>query len=847
MNDCLDDLQCLLEHASDLAQVVSRDGILHYTNPTWLRTLAYSAAEVDNLSFWQVLHPDDRDRYRILCANLQPNQNSGPVQFTLLTRLGHAVLVEGTIGDRTLAGVRSHLWSLWRMVPDADLQPHVAPEAETVTLSQMQERYHLATRAAKVGVWEWNVATGEFYLDPNVKALLGYTDAEIPNDLNLWVNYVHPEDRQPVMAAAQAHLDGHTPEYVFEHRMLHKDGSIRWIMVRGMALRNDQGAVVCMVGTDTDITDRKRAEDEVKRLNADLEQQVHYRTAALQQANQNLAQAQQDLQAQKDFLQRVIDAISSSIFVKDREGRFLLANQAMADSHNASLESILGKRLGEFDDDWDKDQIQVFRQEDERIMRTGQPLVKEDCVVVSGQPPRWYQTTLKPFFDPQGQVQGLLGNAVDITAHKAAETALRDSENRFQRMAANVPGMLYQYVLHPDGSDAFTYVSPQCKAIYELSPQEMMQDTSAVWKMMHPDDVALIHQANARSIQTLEPFDAYFRLTPPSGRLKWIHTKSSPERQTNGDLVFDGLVMDVSDHKAVEAVLRENQELMGLFFHQSLHGFFFMMLDEPIRWDETTDKEAALDYVFMHQRIARINSAMLTQYGATEAQFMGLTPADFFAHDLEYGKNLWRQFFDAGRLHIETEERKFDGTPMFIEGDYTCLYDLEGRITGNFGVQRDVSDRKAAEVALKISEQRLQSVIRSAPVILFTLDQNERVTFCDGQGLEALGLQPGDLVGLTPLEIYPDKPDIAEAVSRALAGEVVIYEKNIHGIHYSSRYNPLLDNQGNVVGMIGVALDITDKAQLQAERLQAQAALYQTEQRLRQVIDSASVVIYALD
>jgi PAS domain S-box-containing protein len=75
-------------------------------------------------------------------------------------------------------------------------------------LRESKERYALATRAGKVGVWDWNMQTQKFYLDPNVKAILGYSDEEIPNDLDVWVTYVHPDDHQGVMEAFQAHIDG---------------------------------------------------------------------------------------------------------------------------------------------------------------------------------------------------------------------------------------------------------------------------------------------------------------------------------------------------------------------------------------------------------------------------------------------------------------------------------------------------------------------------------------------------------------------------------------------------------------------------------------------------------------
>jgi signal transduction histidine kinase len=160
--------------------------------------------------------------------------------------------------------------------------------------------------------------------------------------------------------------------------------------------------------------------------------------------------------------------------------------------------------------------------------------------------------------------------------------------------------------------------------------------------------------------------------------------------------------------------------LRELFFAQSIDGFFIMMLDEPIEWNDTADKDALLEHVFRHQRMTIANEAYARQYRVALPELIGKTPAEFFAHDIEAGKAGWRAMFDAGHLHTETDERRMDGTPVRIEGHYLCVYDEQARITGHIGIQRDITDRHlaAAEVAqsreeLRALAARLESVRES--------------------------------------------------------------------------------------------------------------------------------------
>jgi len=278
------------------------------------------------------------------------------------------------------------------------LESHLEQMEETLRVSV--ERNRLATSAAKVGVWDWDIKTGDFYLDPNIKAILGYTDDEIPNDVEIWVKYVHPEDSKAVMEAAQACLDGKTSEYIFEHRMLHKDGSNRWILVRGKAIRDESGNAVRLIGTDADITDRKRAAE------------------ALQDSEAALAKAQK------------IAHIGSWNWD-------IVANRI---SWSDELYRIIGLSPQEFDANYESylkcihpDNLEFFKNLTERVLKEKKPYSAEYRIVRSKNDIRIVHEIGEVTVDENGNPISLFGTVQDITDSKQTEEALRESEEKLAR------------------------------------------------------------------------------------------------------------------------------------------------------------------------------------------------------------------------------------------------------------------------------------------------------------------------------------------------------------------------------------------------------------------------------
>ncbi|MEG4944438.1 PAS domain S-box protein [Microcoleus sp. F4-D5] len=289
-----------------------------------------------------------------------------------------------------------------------------------------------------------------------------------------------------------------------------------------------------------------------------------------------------------------------------------------------------------------------------------------------------------------------------------------------------------------------------------------------------------------------------------------------------------------------EKALRESQEQLELFFSQSLDGFFFMMLDEPVYWDDTVDKEKVLDYVFANGRVTKANDALIAQYGGTREEFIGRTLYSFLSHNLTGGREIIREFFDAGRIHVENDNRKFDGTLIWVECDYICIYDFHSRIVGYFGVQRDISERKKTEAALKESEERFRQLAENIKSVFWMVDVQPQEIIYISPGYEKIwGRSSTDLYAYGRFfaeSIHPEDRDriIATFTKKIESEEEIEYrivrpDGEIRWIR--DRAFPIRNQAGQVYRIVGIAEDIS-------EGKQAEKTIRESEERFRQLAEN---------
>ncbi len=157
---------------------------------------------------------------------------------------------------------------------------------------------------------------------------------------------------------------------------------------------------------------------------------------------------------------------------------------------------------------------------------------------------------------------------------------LIESEARLQKLAANVPGLLYQFRQYPDGTIAFQYASSGSRDLLELEPEVLLQDAQSVWQRIHPDDIATVESSVLLSAQTLDFWQIEGRWIMPSGQVKWVQGASRPEQLEDGSVLWDGLLIDVTERKRTEAELcralereKELNELKSDFVSMVSHEF----------------------------------------------------------------------------------------------------------------------------------------------------------------------------------------------------------------------------------------------------------------------------------
>ncbi len=437
------------------------------------------------------------------------------------------------------------------------------------------------------------------------------------------------------------------------------------------------------------------------------------------------------------------------------------------------------------------------------------------------------QVNLTALRDASGVVTGFLGVAQDISTRKRQEAEKQEDLLRLEKLGSQVPGMIYQFRLRPDGSSCFPYASDGIRLIYQVTPEEVREDASKVFGILHPDDVAAVSDSILVSARDLSPWSHEYRVRAVDGSERWLLGNSVPEKEGDGSILWHGFISDITERKLAELENRLDEERIRLAAEAAGVAVW--------EWDIRTGK------VTWDER-------MFTIYGA-EPTPTGIVAYQLWA-DAVHPEDLPQQEALLKALSLKggkgkREFRILKGAAKeirHIQAAEIVINDAQGKVTRIVGINLDITERKEADAGLRKSEEFNRRIIESSNNCLKILSLDGRLLHMaePGQRLMCVNnfedIENADWLGFWQGE---DRGAAQQAVAEALAGRLGRFQgfcPKMDGTPswWDVMVSPLNGADGRPEQLLSISTDITS---MKAK----DAAIRESEERFRQAFEFAGI------
>jgi diguanylate cyclase (GGDEF)-like protein/PAS domain S-box-containing protein len=505
----------LTQNSSDLVTLMEETGIIRYQSPALERILGYFPAELLGKNAFDYVHPDDLGRVKAAYAKSLEDPSVRPTaEYRFRHRDGSWLWLESVVGTNLTGepGVNSYVVNSREITGRKEAEERLR-EAEK-KYRTLVERIPAITYMQEIGRHSESV-----YVSPQVIDVVGYTPEECTANPNLWIEMLHPDDKERVLAEDERTNRTGEP-FVMEYRQFAKDGHLVWIRDEATLVRDEDGLPLYWLGVQVDITERRQAEKAL----ADAEQR--YRTLVEQ-----------------------IPAVTYIDPVDDPDTSLYTSPEIERMLGYTSEEWIKGKL-------WPK---RLHPEDRERILAAderfeagdGEPFSEEYRLLARDESVVWVREEAVLLRAEIGEPLYWQGVIFDISEQKEAEQQLREAEKRYRALVENIP--VVAYTQEVGNLKSAVYVSPRMEDLTGYRPEEFDEDHELWYGVVHPDDRWAVAAEDERTERTGEPFAMEYRMVHREGHVLWVRDQSVLVRDDAGKpLYWQGVMADITERKFLE-------------------------------------------------------------------------------------------------------------------------------------------------------------------------------------------------------------------------------------------------------------------------------------------------------
>lgn len=263
---------------------------------------------------------------------------------------------------------------------------------------------------------------------------------------------------------------------------------------------------------------------------------------------------------------------------------------------------------------------------------------------------------------------------------RSAQAAIQETSSRLLKIASRVPGMVYQFLLRPDGSSCFPFASEHIRDIFRVSPEDVREDATAAFTILHPDDLAGLMASIQASANNLTPWHHEYRVKFDDDAVHWLSGNALPERLSDGSVLWHGFITDITEHKMADEKLRQ---------------FSRIVQQAPISI-VITDLAGKIEYVNPH--VTYVTGYSPDElYGCNPRILQsGLTAPEVY-------EDLWATLQAGGVWQGEFENRKKNGEFFAEQAVLAPVADPAGQLTHYVALKLDITERRRMNQALQVS------------------------------------------------------------------------------------------------------------------------------------------------